>query len=119
MIRYLMDENVDPVYQTQLLRREPDLIVWAVGDEGAPTKSTLDPEILFWCEEHGFVLVTNNRTSMPLHLTDHLAQGRHVPGIFIFNPNMGIGETIEELILIASTSDDNEYQDTIRYLPIT
>lgn len=118
MIPYLMDENVDPVYQTQLLWRELDLVVWAVGDEGAPPKSTLDPEILIWCEEHGFILVTNNRTSMPPHLADHLAQGRHVPGIFILNPNMGIGETIDELILIALGSADDEYQDGIRYLPL-
>lgn len=55
---------------------------------------------------------------MPPHLTDHVNQGRHVPGIFILNPNMGIGETIEELVLIAGTSDDDEYQD-IRYLPLT
>jgi hypothetical protein len=33
MIRYLMDENVDPIYQIQLLDRESELIVWAVGDE--------------------------------------------------------------------------------------
>jgi hypothetical protein len=56
---------------------------------------------------------------MPPHLTAHLAQGRHVPGIFIMNPNMSIGDTIEELILIAATSKDDEYQDSIRYLPIT
>jgi len=31
-----MDENVAPVYQIQLLRQEPDLIVLAVGDEGTP-----------------------------------------------------------------------------------
>jgi hypothetical protein len=65
------------------------------------------------------VLVTNNRTSMPPHLTDHVAQGRHVPGIFIMNPNMSIGDTIEELILIVATSEVDEYQDSIRYLPIT
>lgn len=119
MIRYLMDENVAPVYQIQLLRQEPDLIVLAVGDEGTPPKGTLDPEILIWCEDRGFILVTNNRTSMPPHLTDHINQGRHVPGIFILNPNMGIGETIEELILIAGMSDDDEYQGTIKYLPLT
>jgi Domain of unknown function (DUF5615) len=118
MIRYLMDENVDPIYQIQLLDRESELIVWAVGDEGAPPKGTLDPEILIWCEEHGFILVTNNRTSMPPHLTDHLAEGRHVPGIFIMNPNLSIGETIDELILIAGSSDDDEYQDYITYLPL-
>lgn len=118
MIRYLIDENVDPIYQTQILRREPELVVWAVGDEGTPPKSTLDPDILIWCEEHGFVLVTNNRTSMPPHLTDHLAQGHHVPGIFILNPNMNVGAMIDELILIAKASEDNEYQDSIRYLPL-
>ncbi|MFB2921290.1 DUF5615 family PIN-like protein [Aerosakkonema funiforme] len=118
MLRYLMDENVDPVYRTQLLRRDPNLVVWAVGDEGVPPKGTLDPEILIWCEQHGFILVTNNRTSMPPHLTDHLAQGRHVPGIFIMNSDMSIGETIDELILIAEGSDDDEYQDYITFLPL-
>ncbi len=118
MIRYLMDENVDPVYRTQLLRRDPNLVVWAIGDEGVPQKGTLDPEILIWCEQHGFILVTNNRTSMPLHLTDHLAQGGHVPGIFIMNSDMSIGETIDELILIAGGSDDDEYQDYITFLPL-
>jgi hypothetical protein len=58
MILYLMDENVDPIYRTQILHWEPELVVWAVGDEGTPSKSTLDPDILIWCEEHGFVLVT-------------------------------------------------------------
>jgi hypothetical protein len=114
-----MDENMNPIYETQLRRREPELVVWAVGDEGAPPKGTLDPEIIIWCEERGFILVTNNRTSMPVHLADHLQRGRHVPGIFILNPNMSAGETIDELILIASASDDDEYQDSIRYLPIS
>ena len=113
-----MDENVDPVYKTQLLLRDRDLVVWAVGDEGAPPKGTLDPEILIWCEEYGFVLVTNNRTSMPPHLAEHLALGRHIPGIFILNPNMSIGETMSELILIALASVDDEYQDYISHLPL-
>lgn len=64
------------------------------------------------------MLVTNNRTSMPPHLDNHLTQGRHVPGIFILNPNKSIGETIEELILIALASEDDEYQDYITHLPL-
>ncbi len=117
-LKYLLDENVDLVYQTQLLRREPSLVVWVVGDPGAPPKSTLDPEILIWCEVYNFVLVTNNRTSMPPHLTDHITQGRHVPGIFILNPSLSIGENLEELILIALASEEKEYQDRIVHLPL-
>ncbi|HAG80985.1 MAG TPA: hypothetical protein DCL61_07380 [Cyanobacteria bacterium UBA12227] len=117
-LNYLLDENVDRLYQIELMRREPSLVVWRVGDPGAPTRSTLDPEILLWCEEYDFVLVTNNRTSMPPHLIDHINQGRHIPGIFILNPNLSIGGNIDELILIALASEEDEYQDRIVNLPL-
>jgi hypothetical protein len=48
-MRYLLDEHITPVYRTQLLRAAPDLEVWIVGDPGAPTRGTLDPDILVWC----------------------------------------------------------------------
>lgn len=118
-ICYLLDENVDPLFRTELLNREPTLVIWKIGDPGVLPKGTLDPDILCWCEANGFILVTNNRKSMPRHLTDHLAQGRHVPGIIELNPNMGIGETIEELLLIWGASDVSEYQDVIIYLPLS
>jgi Domain of unknown function (DUF5615) len=118
VIKYLMDENVDSVYTTQLRRLNPDLFVIAVGDLTAPSRGTLDPEILLWCEDHGFVLVTNNRKSMPVHLANHVAQAHHVPGIFILNQKLGVGENIDQLILIAEGSFDNEYQDRIEFLPL-
>lgn len=68
-----MDENVDPTYIMQLRRLKPDLFVLAVSELTAPSRGTLDPEILSWCEEHGFILITNNRKSMPIYLHDHLA----------------------------------------------
>ncbi|TAE97725.1 MAG: hypothetical protein EAZ79_09920 [Oscillatoriales cyanobacterium] len=36
MLRYLMDENVNPVYINQLRRRESDLIIRAVGEPDTP-----------------------------------------------------------------------------------
>jgi hypothetical protein len=117
-LKYLLDENVDLIYQTQLQRRNPNLVVWAVGDPGAPRESTLDPEILCWCEEYNCLLVTNNRKSMPLHLTDHIRQDRHVPGILILNPDMSIGQSMDELIMIAEASFEDEYQDQTVHLPL-
>ena len=118
VLKYLMDENVDPVYTNQLRRLKPDLVVWAVGEPDTPAKGTLDPEILCWCEEYNFVLVTNNRKSMPVHLNDHIAEGHHIPGIFILSPNLSVGQNLEELILLAEYSFDNEHQDQIIHLPI-
>jgi Domain of unknown function (DUF5615) len=118
-MRYLLDEHIAPAYRAQLLRAVPDLEVWIIGDPGAPPRGTLDPDILIWCEEHDFVLVTNNRKSMPRHLADHLALGRHMPGILVTNPALSIGELLDELVLIAGASDENEYRDLILYLPLT
>ncbi len=117
MRRYLIDENISPKYRTQLLNHEPSLTVLAVGDEGAPPKSTPDSEILEWCEQHQFNLITNNRESMPQHLSDHLSAGHHVPGIFTINLAVPMGKIIEELLLIVGASDEDEYIDEIKYLP--
>jgi hypothetical protein len=118
-IKYLLDEHVNPRMRKALKRLAPDIVVWRLGDPGAPPLSTLDPEILLWCEDHGFSLVTNNRESMPVHLREHLAAGRRAPGIFTLNPNMTLGETADELVLIWGASEAEEYMDQLNYLPLS
>ena len=115
----MLDENVDPLYRTELLKREPTLTVWRVGLLGAPSKGTPDPDILRWCEENVFTLVTNNRKSMPLHLREHLELGRHIPGILVMKDDLGIGEMLDELLLIWDASSIEEYRDLIVYLPVS
>jgi len=117
-VSYLLDENVDPVYASELNRRDPALVVWRIGAPGAPPRGTPDPDLLIWCEVHGFVLVTNNRKSVPGHLQDHLASGRHVPGIILLNPVMSVGATLDDLWLIATAADGAEYRDRVAYLPV-
>ncbi len=56
---------------------------------------------------------------MPVDLRQHLAAGRHVPGVFILNPTMTLGETADELALIWSASSADEYLDVLHYLPLT
>jgi len=118
-LKYLLDENVDPTYIQQLRRQFPELVVRMIGEPATPARGTLDPEILSWCEKTGFILVTNNRRSRQVHLNEHLAKGKHIPGILILNPNLTLGETLEELIFLAGVSFDLEYQDRIEYLPLS
>jgi hypothetical protein len=118
-IRYLLDEHVDPRLRRAIVQQEPDLIVWCVGDAGAPERGLRDPDILRWCEDHGFILVTNNRTSMPIHVADHLSTGGHVPGVFTLQPDMSIGEIANELALIWRLTDIEEHSDAISYLPLS
>ncbi len=99
----------------------PELAVLAIGDPGPlniPSKGTLDPEILIWCEINDFILVTNNRTSMPVHLAEHLTQNRHLPGIFVLRKKAAIGQILEDLILIAEVNEPEEYRDIITRIPL-
>ncbi|MEM9904912.1 MAG: hypothetical protein AAF921_07810 [Cyanobacteria bacterium P01_D01_bin.44] len=114
-----MDENVDILYAQQLNKQLPEITLLKVGDLDTPPKGTLDPDILIWCEEQNFVLVTNNRASMPVHLKDHLAKGRHIPGIITLGPRLTIGENLAELLLIAQGSFEDDYRDQIINLPLT
>jgi hypothetical protein len=118
-VRYLLDEHIPPRLQAELIRREPGMVVHRVGEPGAPALGTLDPEILIWCEEHNCVLLTNNRRSMPRHLSEHLAAGHHVPGIFVVDMERSLADTVEDLILISLASFEAEYRDLIVYLPLS
>ena len=84
-IQYLLDENLPPLYREQLLRLQADLTVWMVGDPGVPPKSTLDPEILIWCEQNQFILVTNNRTSIrvPSYLLQNQERDKTITSAFL------------------------------------
>ncbi len=117
-IEFLLDENVDRKLVRATRRPGLEVTVRRVGEPGSPPLGTLDPEILAWCEDHGFSLVTNNRASMPGHLRDHLAAGRHVPGIFILNPGMSVEETVAQLLLLHGASVPSEFDDQVSFLPV-
>lgn len=80
-IRLLLDENLSPRLKTALLLRFPEMDVLRVGDEGTPPYGTSDPDILLYTEQAQRLLVTDNRTSMPGHITHHLTAGRHHWGV--------------------------------------
>ena len=115
---YLLDEHMPRRFRRELVRRQPDLTVWFVGDLDAPPLGSPDADILRWCERNGFMLVTNNRHSMPGHLAEHLTGGGHVPGIFVLRANAAIGRVLDDLILIAEASFENEYRDRIEFIPL-
>ncbi|AGY60069.1 DUF5615 family PIN-like protein [Gloeobacter kilaueensis] len=117
-LQFLIDENLSNQYCIQLLRRSPQLVVHAIGQEGVPGYGAPDPEILRWCEDNDFVLVTEDRRSMPGHLEAHLAAGGHVPGILTLRPWASMGEVIEELLLLADVAVPDDLRDQLVFIPV-
>ncbi len=116
--RLLVDENTPPAIRDQLRRKVAGICVLSVGEASAPSLGTLDPEILVWLERHAFCLVTHNRTSMPVHLQDHLLAGHHVLGIFVLDDKAPLGVLIDDLCLICTASAPHEYADRLTYIPL-
>jgi hypothetical protein len=71
-----------------------------------------------WLEAHTYLLVTENRSTMPVHFADHLAMGRYVPGIIWIRPDTRLGRIIDELYLIWMASTAEEYQDALLFIPL-
>ena len=111
--RFLLDEHFNRTLQGQL----PEMHIRLIGDEGAPPLSTPDSDILTWIEHNNYILLTNNRATMPRHLIEHLQTGGHVPGILCFPQRTSIGTYIKELRRIWHSFEPDQYRDVIQYLP--
>lgn len=115
---FLFDENVPPTIRNFLLQTNPNIVAFAVGDGIAPPKGTLDPAILDWIAARNCWLVTNNRASMPVHLNDHLADGKHIPGIIQLPRRLEVRLIVADLVLLWTAAEPDEFQDQLVHLPL-
>ncbi len=114
MSGFLLDENLPAAWLRAIRQFQPQIPVWQVGIGDAPPKHTLDPAVLDWCETNDAILVTDNRRTLSRHLADHIAAGKHVPGIFI----IAQAQDVKTVAYIFGASLANEYQDQFIYPPL-
>jgi hypothetical protein len=113
---FLLDEHLSSNFRRELARRV-SVEVWTVGDAGAPDIGTPDFALLRWCEDNDFVLVTEDRRTMPGHVEEHVARGRHVPGVLVLRPGTWFRERLEWLELVAGATSPEEVRDLVLYSP--
>lgn len=117
-IRFLFDEDTDPDLIDALLRREPTADALRVGEAGAPPLGTLDPDVLSAAEAQGRLLVSNDKRTMPGHLADHFANGHHTHGVALLRQGFPLSAYVEELLMLWSVSEAEEWIDATIYLPL-
>ena len=74
--------------------------------------------VLEWAAEEGRVPLTHDIATMPGFAADRLEAGLPMPGMFLISQRRSIGDAIEELLLIADYSLDDEWDGKITYLPL-
>jgi hypothetical protein len=117
-LRFLLDEHVPRAVQDQLLRLSPGIDILIVGQADAPAKGTPDSDLLRWIEQTGYILVTNNRRTMPVHLQAHFEAGGHISGILLLRRDASLGQVIEHLFLLWESAEVDEFQDRVLFVPL-
>jgi hypothetical protein len=88
-----------------------------VGDPVDLPRGSTDPLTLVWAEQHGRIVLSLDRNTMPNHLAEHLRQGRHSSGVLLVDPDCAMSAVVFALELIAHAGDPLDYADQIGYIP--
>ena len=116
MLLFLSDEDFNRRIVRGLRRRLPRLDVVRVQNVGLIARP--DTEVLEWAAEENRVVLTHDVTTMSKHAFDRVNQELPMPGVIEISQDVPIGEAIEELVLIAECSLENEWQNQVIYLPL-
>jgi hypothetical protein len=98
------------------LRRRNAAIDFQDANAGA-VAGIPDSKVLSIAADLGRILVSHDRSTMPAYFARFLTN-RSSPGLIIVDQDLDIGRTIEELLLIWTATDIDEWKDKIGYVPI-
>jgi hypothetical protein len=116
MLRLVADENLNNDIVRGLLRRRPDLDVVRVQD--MELSGADDPAVLEWAAQEGRVLLTHDVSTITKYAYERVQAGQRMPGVFEVSRVVPIGRAIEDLLLLAECSFDDEWEGQVRYLPL-
>src|SRR6516164_9772263 len=119
-LRFVLDEHLrGPLWRAIITHNNlgiNPLDVLRVGDPADLPLGTDDPALLLWAEREQRILVTHDLDTMPMHLADHLAAGRHSPGVFMVRPHSALPQLLSFLRDAAYASDPVEWLDSIQFI---
>ncbi len=116
MLRLAADENFNNDIVRGLLRRKPSLDIMRVQDVGLSGAD--DPTVLEWAAQEGRVLLTHDVSTITHHAYERIRAGRAMPGVFEVGRGIPIGSAIDDILLLAEYSLDDEWNGQVRYLPL-
>lgn len=116
MLMLAADENFNNNIVRGLFRRNPQLDIVRIQDVGLSGAD--DPTILEWAAEEGRVLLTHDVSTITHYAYERVRAGKWMPGVFEVSRNVPVAVAIEDILLLAECSLDDEWKGQVRYLPL-
>jgi predicted nuclease of predicted toxin-antitoxin system len=116
VLRLASDEDFNAHVVRGLKQRLPLLDVVRIQDVGL--RSADDPVILAWAAAEGRILLTHDRHTMTAFAYDRVRSGKPMPGGFFIRNRQPPNPIIDELLLIALCSLQEEWNGQVVFLPL-
>lgn len=114
-ISFQSDADLNQVIVSAVVRRMPAIDFRTATSAGLA--GLKDQEVLAVAARDGRILVTHDQATMPRHFGDFL-RSQHSPGLIVVPQHLPLGEVADDLILIWTATDAEEWTDRIAFLPI-
>ena len=114
-VRFQADADLNHVIVKAMLRREPSIDFQTAHAAGLVGLS--DPEVLARAADAGRVWVTHDRKTMPKHFAEFIGHSTS-HGVIIIPQKLPIRAAREDLLLIWTASEAEEWHNRIQVLPL-
>jgi hypothetical protein len=116
MIRFLADEDFNNDILRGLHRRDPSIDVVRVQD--SDRRGADDATVLALAASQGRVLLTHDVSTLIRVALERVRTGEPMPGVIATSQSLPLRPVIDDLILIATCSEPEDWTNQIRYLPL-
>ena len=115
IVRFQADADLNFMIVRKTLRREPGIDFQSAT--AAELAGVPDPEVLARAAREGRILVSHDESTMPQHFADFIAT-QDSAGVLIVSQELSLEVAVEELVLIWTASEAEEWINRISYLPL-
>src|SRR5438270_13604134 len=114
-VRFQADADLDGRFLRGLRRIATEIDIRTAADAGLAGLE--DPEVLRTAADSARILVSQDRRTMPGHLARFLKEA-HSSGVILLREAIPIAAAIDELVLIWSASEAEEWVDQLVWIPL-
>jgi hypothetical protein len=114
-VRFQADADLNQIILLATVRKEPPVDFQTAPAAGLP--GVADPEVLARAAKDSRVLVTHDRKTMSRHFSEFITREAS-PGLIVIPQSLSVAAAVEDLILIWSATEAEEWVNRIGFLPL-
>src|SRR5262245_27698883 len=114
-IKFQGDYDLKRAIISGVKRRQPEIDFRNADD--AELRGLNDEEVLAAAAREGRILVSHDRSTMPIHF-EHFISAQECPGLILIEQQLPVREAIEELLLIWEASEAEEWINRLEFIPL-